>query len=55
MQVIPDMSFFDPNVQNFVKSLDGWPQNGATLEYDYHAASKVLTQFNCFTSTKYKY
>jgi hypothetical protein len=44
------MSFFDPDVQAFVKSLYGWPQNGATLEYDYHAESKVLTHFNCFTS-----
>ena len=41
--IVPDMSMFDPEVQNFVKATYGWADEGAALEFNYRATSEVFT------------
>jgi len=40
--VVPHMSMFDPEVQNFVKENYLWDKEGAAIEYDYRATSEVF-------------
>ena len=43
---LPNMSFFDPNVQQFVRDNYRWAQDGASIDYDYHAESRVFSTPN---------